>query len=188
MASLDLKSTLIVLAVKEESGNLFENAGILPLYSGIGQVKAGTALMHSLIQKKPSVIMNLGTAGSFHRPVGEIVECSAFVQRHVDSHGRSGPQSKKLFSSGQLSDWPLVTCGTADFIQFQKAESSTDLFDVMDMEAYALAYVAQSFQIPFYSIKCISDNSNDNTVQDWKKNLIQSQQKLFSIYQKLFNK
>lgn len=180
MASFDPKTTLLVMALAEESGDFFENAGHQPLYTGIGQVKAATALTKAIFERKPATIINLGTAGSFHLVQGQCVECSGFIQRRENE---KGPFSKKIQSPSYLTSLPRVVCGTADFIQTEKQPEM--LFEIMDMEGYALAYAAQQFQIPFFSIKYISDNSNGNIIHDWKKNLISSREKLLQIYLEL---
>ncbi len=181
MASFDPQTALLVMALPDESGQLFENAGIQPLYTGIGQVKAAFALTKSLMQTKPALILNLGTAGSIDFPQGQCVECSAFVQRQFNS---IGPKNKKILIDKALTNLPQVICGTADFIQETPFATNSE-FKIMDMEAYALAFVAKQFQIPFYSVKFITDNSNENVVSDWKKNLAKARENLFSVYQQL---
>ncbi|OFZ28986.1 MAG: hypothetical protein A2622_12875 [Bdellovibrionales bacterium RIFCSPHIGHO2_01_FULL_40_29] len=180
MASFDPKTLLIVMALRDESQGLFEASGIQPYYTGIGQVRAAFGLTKAIHEQKPVGILNLGTAGSFDLPQGQIVECSAFIQRQSQI---LAPKSKTLLASGSLSDFPKVICGSADFIQHEFTGGAR--FDIMDMEAYALAYVAAQMKLPFYSIKVISDHSTENVVSDWKKNLAISAENLFNAYQGL---
>ncbi len=186
MASFDPTTTLLVMALKEESQGLFENAGFQPLYTGIGQAKATTNLMKALEKTNPTSIVNLGTAGSFHLQQGECVECLAFVQRH----NLLEINSPKIFASTPLTGLKKVVCGTADSIQ-KKTDaagfSSNHTYEIMDMEAYAIAALAQQKKIPFNSIKVISDNSDDSLVLDWKKNLRSSAEKLLQIYKNILN-
>ena len=185
MASLDPKTTLVVMALPDESGLLFENANVSPLYTGIGQVKAAVTLTEALQKFTPSAVLNFGTAGSFERAQGHAVECSAFIQRSIN---KLGPYSKKIPAAHLVTDLPKVICGTADFIQEQKYESVHHEFDIMDMEAYALAVVCEKFKVPFYSFKYISDSSNQSLKTDWKKNLLLAQKELFQVYQSLIRK
>ncbi len=184
MASFDPKTTLLVMALADESGNVFEKAGFQPLYTGIGQVKAATALTKAIFERKPTTIINLGTAGSFHLDQGQCVECSGFIQR---SGKAKGPRTQKILSSTFLTDLPRVLCGTADFVQTEKDPTAEMPYEIMDMEGYALAYAALQFLIPFHSVKYISDNSNNDVILDWKKNLISSREKLLEIYLNLAN-
>lgn len=183
MASFDPLTTLFVMALKEESGGVFESNNIHPLYTGVGQVRAAYALTRAISEQKPQRIINLGTAGSFSHPQGTCVECSAFIQRQVNPLGL---KSKKILAGNEITDLPKAICGTADFIQHSLFENVDSSFSVMDMEAYALAYVSQQYQIPFHSIKFISDHSNEFIFEDWKKNLTVSSELLFSVVKNLF--
>ena len=40
-------------------------------------------------------------------------------------------------------------------------------YNVVDMEAYALAVVAMQEDIPFLCLKYISDGADDNAAEDW---------------------
>src|SRR5690625_4494740 len=68
-----------------------EGADLLNDYSlficRIGKVNAYYHLMKAIQKKKPSVIVNLGSAGSNHFKKGEIVCCTKFIQRDMDVRG-----------------------------------------------------------------------------------------------------
>lgn len=185
MASFDPKTSLLVMALPLESGEAFKNAGVEPLYTGMGQVKAASSLTKAIMEHRPTAVLNLGTAGSFHLPQGQCFECSGFTQRPVNN---LGPRSSKISTSTFISSLPRALCGSADFIQDKIFDKMTDDFDLMDMEAYALAYVAQQFDIPFHCIKFVSDHSNENLLLDWKKNLALAQENLFAVYQQIIVK
>lgn len=184
MASFDPTTTLVVMALSEESNGLFEAAGIQPLYTGVGQVKAAFALTSALAKmsatKKPSRVLNLGTAGSFEHAQHDCFECLAFVQRTINSVGF---KSKKIAAAEPITSLPGAICGTADFIQNSIFEKGNSDFQIMDMEAYALAYVCQQFQISFHAIKFVSDHSNELLISDWKKNLEAGSRKLLEVFQ-----
>ena len=65
-----------------------------------------------------------------------------------------------------------IRCGTGDsFVQgpdywFVEAD-----IDIVDMEGYALAYVAKQYDIPFRSFKYVSDLADENAMQDWSANI-----------------
>lgn len=66
---------------------------------------------------------------------------------------------------GQLMDGLSEgICGTGD--SFEMAHSAT-VYNVVDMEAYALALVAQKENIPFLCLKYISDGADGNAADDW---------------------
>jgi len=172
-------ATLVIMAVPEESQGLFEKAGYNVFYTGMGMVKACFHLSQLIQKHNPQQVINLGTAGSHHYAPGFVVECTAFVQR-APSNFLPLP-SKKILTTALTNLTPVV-CGSADFVENQKPVTSCDIFD---MEAYALAYCCQELQIPFHSIKCISDRSDESTLKDWKKNLALSAQQLLTEIKKI---
>lgn len=158
------EDVLIVMALKEESGNALEKTGVYVHYSGIGMVNAATKLTELVLKLRPHRVINLGTAGSFKIKPGELVEVESVVQRgHVISFMRA--QKKNV----TISTLQKVVCGTADFVEVEKSVNT--FYQVMDMEALAFAQVCERFNIPFHSFKFITDSSDVNTHKDWKQNL-----------------
>lgn len=157
--------TLVVMALKVESQGLFEAAGYQVYYCGVGTVKATHNMTKWLQQYKPRQVVNFGTVGSHKFAAGSLVECTSFVQRQPNDFLKM-PSS--ILKTTALTGLPQAVCGTGDFI-----ETSTPITpcDVFDMEAYALAFTCQKMNTPFHSIKCVTDSSNQNLVQDWQKNL-----------------
>lgn len=165
-----LEDTLFTFALAAEAGDIF-----LPyrhLICGIGKVNAAYHLMKAIQQKKPSVIVNLGSAGSSYYKNGEVVCCTKFVQRDMDVRGLGyalyeTPLSgiPPILEYGlQMDSLPDSICGTGD--NFEMAHADT-IYDVVDMEAYALACVAMKEDIPFLSLKYISDGADGNAAEDW---------------------
>ena len=73
-----------------------------------------------------------------------------------------------------------LSCYTGD----KFVTEDLDYQGIFDMEAYALAKVCKSFQLPFISFKYISDGANSDSSDDWTEN-ISSGYKIF--YQKVVN-
>lgn len=173
------EKVLIVMALREESGGILENNGFHISYSGLGMVNAASKLTELLLTFKPDRVINLGSAGSFILPIGKLVEVEALIQRgHVVSFIR---ERKKI---NTVSELPKVICGTADFVEVEK--SANNLYQVMDMEALAYAQVCESMKIPFHSFKFVTDSSDLNTLNDWKKNLVLAQTEFLNLL-KSFN-
>jgi adenosylhomocysteine nucleosidase len=49
------------------------------------------------------------------------------------------------------------------------------------MEGWALAYVAQQYNIPFRSWKYISDMADENAIKDWSTNVADGAELFLSI-------
>lgn len=181
MTKINTGRPLIVMALKQESQGLFEARGYKPFYCGLGQIKAAHHLTRKLTDcsksERPNLIINLGTAGSFHHSQGQLVEVKGFVCRN-----HFLPPQKTILTLNCMTDLPKVICGTGDTVE---TNNSSCEYKIMDMEGYALAYVAKQFQIPLISIKYISDNSDDNTLRDWKSCLDHSAKMLLDSYKQL---
>ena len=70
-----------------------------------------------------------------------------------------------ILNSGiELANFPIGICGSGD--QFEMEHNNHE-YNVIDMEAYALAKVANLENIPFLCLKYISDGADGNAVDDW---------------------
>ncbi|AIL43781.1 5'-methylthioadenosine/S-adenosylhomocysteine nucleosidase family protein [Elizabethkingia anophelis] len=161
---------VFVFAMEKEAGNEFKDLQLV--FTGICKVNAGYYLMKYLSVNNPDIIINLGTAGSTAFRRGDVVCCTQFVQRDMDVSPLGIERFKTPFSDDDvvldygidIDNLPKGICGTGDSFE---TEHNTDLYNVLDMEAYALALIAKREQIPFLCLKYISDGANDDAVEDW---------------------
>lgn len=165
-----LDDVLFTFALDSEAAEVF--AGYNHLICGIGKVSATYHLTKAIQEKRPALIVNLGSAGSSHFQRGDVVCCTKFVQRDMDVRGLGYELYETPLSGlatvleyGVLMDGlPTGICGTGD--NFEMAHKVT-AYNVVDMEAYALALVAMKENIPFLCLKYISDGADDNAADDW---------------------
>ena len=73
---------VFVFALENEAGEEFQDANVL--FVGVGKVNAVYNLTKFLLTTTPSLIVNLGTAGSNSHKKGDIVCCTDFIQRDMD--------------------------------------------------------------------------------------------------------
>ena len=177
--------SMIVCALKRETqGQLDYDYDVV--YTGVGKVNA-TFRLHSELseiynsyQELPKLVINYGTAGSRELPIGELVDCTKFIQRDMNVTCLGFMRGETPFEE----DVPLVldsvkvkfnpigkhyVCGSGDnFVE--DIENEIDYIDVFDMEAYALAKVCHHYQVPFISFKYITDNADGSSSKDWEEN------------------
>ena len=182
---------LIVCALEEETVGQLDDWNVL--YTGVGKVNTTLKLTQRLhsshlhyLPPMPKLVINYGTAGSRELPIGELVDCTKFIQRDMDVTGlgfmkhqtpyenpnnmviryRTEPPSPLFNPIGKN-----YTCGTGDsFVEsLEKGDSNIDVFD---MEAYALAKVCYYYKVPFISFKYITDNVDEHSPKDWEENLV----------------
>ena len=165
-----IQNVLFVFALEMEAGEVFKQQN--SLFTGIGKVNASYELTKIIHQKKPDLIINLGSAGSGYFSKGDVVCCTQFVQRDMDVRGLGYDLYQTPFSAvplvlkyGLLMDeLPVGICGTGDNFEMGHTETK---YNVVDMEAYALATIAMKENIPFLCLKYISDGADDNAAEDW---------------------
>jgi adenosylhomocysteine nucleosidase len=164
------EKVLFVFALEMEAAEVFD--GHNKLLTGIGKMNAAYELTKAIHQKKPDLIVNLGSAGSSHFSKGDVICCTQFVQRDMDVRGLGYELYETPFSGIpsilkyglSMEGLSYGICGTGD--NFEMGHSVTD-YNVVDMEAYALATIAMKENIPFLCLKYISDGADDNAAEDW---------------------
>ena len=181
---------LIVCALEIETqgqlDNYFDDERQI-LYTGVGKVNATLKLTQRLhsshlhyMPKMPELVINYGTAGSRKIKKGQLVDCTKFIQRDMDVTGLGfmkhqtpyeSPNEMVVRSTSEFN--PIgknYTCGTGDsFVEnIEKGDSNIDVFD---MESYALAKVCYHYDISFISFKYITDGADEQSHEDWEKNL-----------------
>ena len=174
---------LIVSALEVETQGQLEDYRVL--YTGVGKVNA-TLELTKVLQKAhlhymppmPKLVINYGTAGSRKIKKKQLVDCTKFIQRDMDVTGLGFMKGETPFES----DPPLIIESTSEFNPIGRKAScgSGDSFvedrtnyygEVVDMEAYALAKVCHIRNIPFISFKYITDGADEQSHEDWEKNL-----------------
>ena len=165
-----MQRPLYVFALESEATHEFNH--VSPLFVGVGKLNAMYHLLKRILDEKPSIIINLGSAGSTVHKRGEVVCCTGFVQRDMDVTALGFEKYKTPFSIHEpilrygirLQGLPEGICGTGD--SFVTDHNCHD-YDVIDMEAFPLAWIAMQEEIPFLCLKYISDGADGTAASDW---------------------
>ena len=184
---------LVVMALELEDRGLFAEAGVEVLFTGVGKVNAAYRLARRLTERRdapPSLVVNFGTAGSRHHPRGTLVACRRFVQRDMDVSGLGFRPGETPFESipselhfpARFQNLPEASCGTGDRFETGAADHP---YEVIDMEAYALAKVCWLEGVPFACAKFVSDAADGTAAQDWESQLDAAAQAFVRAYRTL---
>lgn len=168
--NIEYKNPLFVFAMQEEAANEFND--VRTIFTGLGKVNAAYKLMKGFSENKPDIVINLGTAGSNIFNKGEVICCTGFVQRDMDVSELGFEKYKTPFSDEdpilvyglKMNGLQKGICGTGDSFE---TDHKTLIYNVVDMEAYALALICKRENIPFLSLKYISDGADDSAASDW---------------------
>lgn len=190
---MSLRQILVVQALEQERVALhFPEVETRTLFTGMSKVPAAVVLMKALEERIPSLVLNVGTAGTLHYEVGDILVCRRFVDR--DCRRANLPGLDWMIDEGNATEaaclaraWPSVIGGKETWQHF--TVSTGDSFvtevgdteqgdDVFDMEAYAYALVCRTKGVPFLSVKCVTDVVGRNSVRHWEEKLLQARENL----------
>lgn len=172
---------LLVFALEAEAGKEFDNFN--KVFTGIGKVNAAYQLMKAIQQFQPDIIINLGTAGSTTFNRGEVVGCTQFIQRDMEVTALGFQKFETPFENtpvilnyGEvLPHLPQGICGSGD--QFETEHTNPE-YNVIEMEAYALAKITLMEKLPFVCLKYISDGADGAAVNDWSIEVKKAAEKL----------
>ena len=169
MMRFDPKNTLILVALEAElPKEMIPSWNVV--YTGVGKVNAALKGSQYVARHKPMNLVNFGTAGAFNPELRGLLEVTQFFQRDMDARdlgfalGQTPFEEAPCFSAHR----PGLSCGTGDSFVTAPTELLTDL---VDMEAFALAKLAQMAGIHFSCFKYVSDQADENSPSAWKDNL-----------------
>jgi adenosylhomocysteine nucleosidase len=158
---------LIVSATAAEAAHV--PAGLEVLVTGLGKTAAATALARHLATRDDLgdlVVVNLGTAGALHDGIEGLFEVGTVINHDISADAiralgydprerlTVGPGDTVLASGDVFVTDPAVRARLAAQAQ------------LVDMEGYAVAYVAAELGVPCRLVKHVSDNA-DEGARDW---------------------
>lgn len=165
---VDPEAPLLVVATAEEAEHLQTDLPIL--LTGTGRLRTAEALTATLASgPAPERIVNLGTAGALVDGVNGVHRVTS-----VELHDFSHSDVKKLtgetaYPTIPLHDAPGLRLATGDIfvndpVTRARLAASAEL---VDMEGYAIAWIATRRGIPVDLVKLVSDSAGDGAGKLW---------------------
>lgn len=153
---------------------------IILLETGIGPEKASGALQALLREYSIDCLINFGSAGMIDRSlelgqvflVNEIVDVSSGQMMKTNRQITEAVNDFLFHQNKNYQRGRLLTSPEPILRKSQRMKLAASYGGgAVDMEAYALAVVARYFNIPFTSLKMISDRANALTRLEFWKNI-----------------
>ncbi|WP_321479341.1 nucleosidase [uncultured Bacteroides sp.] len=177
---------LVTFAVKEELVEInWPDAELYYLRTGIGKVKSAFRLADAINQVQPDLVLNFGTAGTIKHQVGDILVCRKFVDRDMQKIKDLGLEceidsSELLTQKDFCAAWGnTATCNTGDSFLTELVDVDGD---AVDMEAFAQAFVCRDKEVPFISVKYVTDVIGQNSVAHWEDKLADARMGLSEFF------
>ena len=171
-------SILVVAALAEEVAHV---SGVEVLVTGVGKAVAASALARRLAASdRPSVVVNLGTAGALRKGMFGVVEVD-----HVTQHDfpytaielLTGPVDRGYHLRRDAPPLPVAAfpadatvLATGDVFvadPARAAEIAAAGIALVDMEGFAYAAACASFGIPMRCVKAVSDTADGDAGASW---------------------
>ncbi len=164
--------------------DLFGNK-IIAIESGIGKVNAATSALKLILERKIDELYNIGFSGAVHGlRRGTVIAAAAYQECDFDLTPLGYPLGEKpgqnfiyhsdpsMLEAAEKIGLPACKIGTGDMFltSSEKKKEFYELFGVyaFDMESAAIGSVCERYNIPFLSIRKISDDAEDSAVDDYK--------------------
>lgn len=157
-------SVLVVIAVAEEARHLPSEFDWT--LTGIGKSAAAIATTRAILEQRPSLVVNAGTAGALRAGLTGLHEIGTVVNHdmNADAIRALGLDPRERIT---LSDSDLVLASGDVFVNDPavKARLAVD-HDLVDMEGYAVALACEELGVPLRMVKHVSDEA-DESANDW---------------------
>ena len=181
-----MKKILITYAFEGEYIPLeIEGYQVISVHTGVGKIKSTFHLTKKIIEEKPDYVLNVGTAGTVSHRIGDIFVATHFVDRDYEAINRPGIiyeiEGKPLMGDNPgllhwVSKYPkLGVCNTGDTFVTQITSLTGDF---VDMEGFSQAFVCKELNVPFLSVKYITDRIGENSVEAWENKLADARRSL----------
>lgn len=192
--SLDV---LFVMATEQEYGAHLRRL-INPLITGVGPVEAAASLGAALGRlaaqgKRPDLVIAIGSAGSRRLDHAGIYQAKSFAYRDIDASPLGIAAGLTPFldepvvvpAKVLLADVAQASLSTGGAIISGAAYDAIEA-DMVDMESFALYRAAKMFDLPFLSLRGISDGRGElSGLHDWTEFLHVLDEKLATIVERL---
>jgi adenosylhomocysteine nucleosidase len=151
-------------------------------YTGVGKINASRVTTQIILEEKPDLILNIGTAGCLRKELlGKAFGVNRVIERDMNAEPLAprGVVPLDTQSSFYESTFGSTCCATGDsFVTSKDPWLNEKHVDLVDMELFAIAKIATHFGVEWKSIKFASDFADENAANDWKDSLEISNNKI----------
>ena len=160
--------------------------GINIIYTGVGKINAAYWTTKVILEQKPRLILNVGTAGVLTvENLGKACEVRSVIERDFLAMPLSERGTVPFDDSKNefiLSHQGLKVATGDSFVSENDPWLNQQKIDLVDMELFAIAKVSNKLGVSCKAIKYGSDLANSDASLDWKKSLAEAK---FSLSRKI---
>jgi adenosylhomocysteine nucleosidase len=169
--------------------SIYQNAHITLIESSIGKVASSFATTTLIDQFDVDQIINIGLAGALKPiPAGSAYFVQSVTQHDAfipfDNYQQDMYQSIDCYVPEQSGKTLILTTGDQFITDDSQISNNADM---VDMEGFAVAYVANRHNIPVTLIKGISDDANNSSEAELFKNLNTAMDQTIALLKTVLN-
>ena len=170
-----MKRSVIIVAALESEFFTFYGEDRRIHYSGIGKINASRLVTQLILEEKPDLILNVGTAGCLQREsFGGVFGIREVVERDMIAEPLAPRGTVPLSDQPSIlkSDFGTAKCATGDsFVTSKDFWLIENEVNLVDMELFAVAKVAEHYGVQWRAIKFASDLADENAAEHWNDSL-----------------
>jgi len=144
-------------------------------YSGIGKINSARTTTELILEKKPDLILNVGTAGCLeYKFFGRVFGIESVIERDMIAEPLAPRGTVPLSEQPPMykSRFGTARCATGDsFVTSKDLWLTDNQVDLVDMELFAIAKIASHYGVEWRSVKYASDLADATAAADWNDSL-----------------
>lgn len=162
---------LLVLAIAEEAAYLDSDLPVL--LTGMGKVNAAASVATVLARgPRPSMVVNLGTAGALRPDRTGLHEVATVLQHDLDTELLRTLTGQTCGAPISLGPTGVVLATGDAFVSDEATRARLAAqADLVDMEGYAVASVAHEAGLPCRMVKQVSDDAGAGAARSWRESV-----------------
>lgn len=158
--------TLVVVALRSEARYLDDDV----VLTGIGKVAAAVAVTRAIAERRPSTVLNVGTAGALRDGLVGAHRIGRVVEHDVDHDFLSGLTGEESVGEIVLDPDEPTTLATGDaFISDPVTRLAlAERAHLVDMEGFAVARACAAAGVRCRIVKVVSDSASEDAARSWQ--------------------
>jgi adenosylhomocysteine nucleosidase len=158
---------LVAVALAEEAAYLTDCRVVL---TGPGKVAAATNLAIALAEERPSMVLNVGTAGALRPRHEGVYRIGRVIEHDLDHEAIEHLTGIRFPNAIDLDVESDIVLATGDvFVQDPMVRDRlAEHAHLVDMEGYAVARACLTFGVPCTMLKVVSDEASEEALTSWK--------------------
>lgn len=162
-----MTTPLIVVALRSEAAHLRGHDVVL---TGIAKVSAAVAVTRAIAARRPSFVLNVGTAGALRDGLEGAHRIGRVVEHDVDHDFLRQLTGEDSVGEIVLDETEPTVLATGDafvsdpVVRLALAERA----HLVDMEGFAVARACADAGVVCRMVKVVSDTASDDAARSWK--------------------